>query len=90
MVKKLIILGGGESGVGSAILGKSMGYDVFLSDGGKLKEKYVQELKSHDIEFEDGGHDENRILEADEVMKSPGIPHKNEMVKKILNKDVPI
>lgn len=90
MGKKLIILGGGESGVGSAVLGKLMGYDVFLSDGGKLKEKYILELKHHEIEFEDGGHDENRILDADEVMKSPGIPHKNEIVKKILNKGIPI
>lgn len=90
MGKKLIILGGGESGVGSAVLGKHMGYDVFLSDGGRLKEKYILELKKHDIEFEDGGHDEKRILVADEIMKSPGIPHKNEMVKKIVSKGIPI
>jgi UDP-N-acetylmuramoylalanine--D-glutamate ligase len=87
---KLVILGGGESGVGSAVLGKLTGYDVFLSDAGELKEKYRQELVEHGIDFEQGGHNEARILGADEVMKSPGIPHKNEMVKKLLAKGVPL
>ncbi|HSF45910.1 MAG TPA: UDP-N-acetylmuramoyl-L-alanine--D-glutamate ligase, partial [Chitinophagaceae bacterium] len=79
-----------ESGVGSAILGKLEGYDVFLSDAGELKEKYRKGLEEHGIEFEQGGHDEDRILGADEVMKSPGIPHKNEMVKKLMAKGVPL
>jgi UDP-N-acetylmuramoylalanine--D-glutamate ligase len=87
---KLVILGGGESGVGSAVLGKLAGYDVFLSDAGELKEKYRKELAEHGIDFEQGGHDESRILGADEVMKSPGIPHKNEMVKKLIAKGVPL
>jgi UDP-N-acetylmuramoylalanine--D-glutamate ligase len=87
---KLVILGGGESGVGSAVLGKLQGYEVFLSDAGKLKEKYRKELEEHGIGYEEGSHDEARILEADEVMKSPGIPHKNEMVKKLLAKGVPL
>jgi UDP-N-acetylmuramoylalanine--D-glutamate ligase len=87
---KLVILGGGESGVGSAVLGKLAGYDVFLSDAGELKEKYRKELAEHGIDFERGGHDEVRILGADEVMKSPGIPHKNEMVKKLMAKGVPL
>lgn len=87
---KLVILGGGESGVGSAVLGKLAGYDVFLSDAGELKEKYRQELVEHGIDFEQGGHNEARILGADEVMKSPGIPHNNEMVKKLLAKGVPL
>jgi len=87
---KLVILGGGESGVGSAVLGKLAGYDVFLSDAGELKEKYRKELAEHGIDFEQGGHDEARILGADEVMKSPGIPHKNEMVKKLIAKGVPL
>jgi UDP-N-acetylmuramoylalanine--D-glutamate ligase len=87
---KLVILGGGESGVGSAVLGKLQGYDVFLSDAGQLKEKYRQELGDYGIDFEEGRHDESRILAAEEVMKSPGIPHKNEMVKKLLAKGVPL
>jgi UDP-N-acetylmuramoylalanine--D-glutamate ligase len=87
---KLVILGGGESGVGSAVLGKLAGYEVFLSDAGELKEKYLKELTEHGIDFEQGGHDEARILGADEVMKSPGIPHKNEMVKKLIAKGVPL
>jgi UDP-N-acetylmuramoylalanine--D-glutamate ligase len=87
---KLVILGGGESGVGSAVLGKLAGYDVFLSDAGELKEKYRKELSEHGIDFEQGGHYEARILGADEVMKSPGIPHKNEMVKKLIAKGVPL
>jgi len=90
MMKRVVILGGGESGVGSAVLGKLTGYDVFLSDAGELKEKYRQELVEHGIDFEQGGHNEARILGADEVMKSPGIPHKNEMVKKLLAKGVPL
>jgi UDP-N-acetylmuramoylalanine--D-glutamate ligase len=87
---KLVILGGGESGVGSAVLGKLQGYDVFLSDAGQLKEKYRQELGEYGINYEEGGHDEARILGADEVMKSPGIPHKNEMVKKLVARGVPL
>jgi UDP-N-acetylmuramoylalanine--D-glutamate ligase len=87
---KLVILGGGESGVGSAVLGKLQGYDVFLSDAGQLKQKYRQELGEYGINYEEGGHDEARILGADEVMKSPGIPHKNEMVKKLVARGVPL
>lgn len=90
MNHKLIILGGGESGVGAAILGKKVGYDVFLSDGGKLKDSYRQELNDHGIAFEEGQHSEQKILSADEVMKSPGIPEKNEMVKQIRKKGIPV
>jgi UDP-N-acetylmuramoylalanine--D-glutamate ligase len=86
----MVILGGGESGVGAALLGKQKGYDVFLSDAGSLKENYRNELKDAGIEFEEGKHDESRILAADEVMKSPGIPEKNEMVKKIRAKGIAI
>jgi UDP-N-acetylmuramoylalanine--D-glutamate ligase len=89
-VHRLVILGGGESGVGSAILGKKEGYDVFLSDGGSLKENYKTELKSHGIAFEEGIHSTERILEADEVMKSPGIAEKNEIVKSIRKKGIPV
>jgi UDP-N-acetylmuramoylalanine--D-glutamate ligase len=83
--KKLIILGSGESGIGSALLAKQKGYDVFVSDGGTIKEHYKKELIENKIEFEEGGHNEEKILSANEVMKSPGISDKNELVKKIRN-----
>jgi UDP-N-acetylmuramoylalanine--D-glutamate ligase len=87
---KLVVLGGGESGVGAAILAKQKGYDVFLSDGGKLKEVYKNELQQHAILFEEGGHTAATILQANEVVKSPGIPEKNEMVKAIRSAGIPI
>lgn len=90
MAKRLVILGGGESGVGAAILGKQQGYDVFVSDGGSLKTNYRNELEQAGIEFEEGQNTEEKILSADEVMKSPGIPEKNEMVKKIRKKGIPV
>jgi UDP-N-acetylmuramoylalanine--D-glutamate ligase len=90
MSKKLVILGGGESGVGAAMLGKQQGYSVFVSDAGMIRENYKQELSALDIEFEEGKHSEERILQADEVMKSPGIPEKNELVKKIRAKNIDI
>jgi len=90
MAKRLIILGGGESGVGAAILGKQKGYDVFLSDAGTIADKYRKELEEYDIAYESGGHSEATILQADEVMKSPGIPEKNELVKKIRKQGIRI
>jgi len=86
----MVILGGGESGVGAALLAKQKGYDVFVSDSGSLKEDYRSELKQAGIEFEESGHDEKRILRSDEVMKSPGIPEKNEMVRKIRAKGIEV
>ncbi len=86
----LVILGGGESGVGAALLGKQKGYRVFLSDGGLLNEIYKKELFKNNIEFEEGGHTEEKILNADEIVKSPGIPEKNELVKKIRQKGIPV
>lgn len=86
----MVILGGGESGVGAAILAKQKGYEVFVSDGGNIPEKYKKELEEKGIEYESGTHTESRILEADEIMKSPGIPEKNELVKKIRKKGIPI
>lgn len=83
MGKRLVILGGGESGVGAAILAKQQGLHVFVSDGGLIKDHYKQELESFEIAFEEGGHNEEHILIADEVMKSPGIPEANVLVKKI-------
>ncbi|SJZ73010.1 UDP-N-acetylmuramoyl-L-alanine--D-glutamate ligase [Sediminibacterium ginsengisoli] len=90
MYKKLVILGGGESGVGAALLGKKNGYEVFLSDGGALKPKYRQELIDNGIDFEEGQHTAEKILSATEVMKSPGIPEKNEMVKQIRKQGIPV
>src|SRR6186713_1961885 len=90
MNKKLVILGGGESGVGAALLAKQKGYDVFLTDESSLKEIYRNELLNAGIEFEEGRHTEEKILTADEVMKSPGIPEKNELVKKIRSKGIPV
>lgn len=90
MAKKLVILGAGESGVGTALLAKQKGYAVFISDGGAIKANFQKELEEGGIEFESGSHNVERILAADEVMKSPGIPEKNEMVKAIRAKGIPI
>ena len=81
--KKLVILGGGESGVGTALLGKAKGYDVFVSDNQKIKKKYKDVLLNNEIEFEDEQHTESKILNADVIMKSPGIPDKVALVKQI-------
>ena len=90
MSKRLVILGAGESGVGAAILGKQKGYDVFVSDGGPVKQNYQDELNKYGIAWEGAQHTEERILDADEVMKSPGIPEKNELVKTIRKKGIPV
>ncbi len=87
---RLVILGSGESGVGAALLGKQHGYEVFVSDGGKIKEIYKNELTHAGIEFEEGGHTTEKILNATEVVKSPGIPEKNELVKQIRAKGIPV
>ena len=88
--QRLVILGGGESGVGTALLGKANGYDVFISDKGKIKEKYKQVLLHNEIEWEDETHTESKILNADIVMKSPGIPDKVVLVKAIRDKGIQI
>ncbi len=90
MAKKLVILGGGESGVGAAVLAKLKGYEVLVSDGGSLKEIYRNELDAAGIEWEQGAHSVERILEADEIVKSPGIPEKNDLVKQIRKKGIPV
>ncbi len=90
MAKKLVILGAGESGVGTALLAKQKGYDVFVSDASAIKAPYQKELEDNQIPFESGTHDVERILAADEVMKSPGIPEKNELVKAIRAKGIPV
>ncbi len=90
MKKKIVILGAGESGIGTAILAKQQGFEVFVSDGGVIKENYKSDLLINSIEFEEGLHTEEKILSADVVMKSPGIPEKNELVKKIRAKGIEI
>ncbi len=90
MSKKIIILGAGESGVGAALLAKQKGYNVFVSDASAIKPIYQSELEANHIPFESGTHDVERILEADEVMKSPGIPEKSELVKQIRAKGIPV
>ena len=90
MSKRFVILGGGESGVGAALLAKQQGYDVFLSDASSLSNEYRNELQEAGIAFEEGKHTESQILNADEVMKSPGIPEKATMVKKIREKGIPV
>lgn len=89
-MKRLVVLGGGESGVGTAILGKQKGYEVFVSDKGKIKEKYINVLEHFDIDWEAEGHTEGKILNADLVMKSPGIPDTVPVVKALLAKGIPI
>ena len=90
MDKRLVILGGGESGVGAALLGVKEGYNVLLMDESSLKDGYRKELQQAKIEFIENGIDEGRLLSADEVVKSPGIPDKNAWIKKIREKEIPV
>ena len=88
--QRLVILGGGESGVGTALLAKTKGFDVFVSDKGEIKENYKQVLVQNDIEWEDEKHSEEKILNANIVMKSPGIPDKAPLVKQIREKGIKV
>lgn len=90
MAEKLVVLGGGESGAGAAVLGKVKGMDVILSDMGKIPEKYRRMLQDEDIRFEEGGHTESLLLDADIVVKSPGIPPTAPLVKKFMEKGTPV
>jgi UDP-N-acetylmuramoylalanine--D-glutamate ligase len=90
MKKKVVILGGGESGTGAALLAKHKGYDVFVSDQGELKEKYKTELKAQQIPFEEGQHSIDTILNTSLIIKSPGVPDKNEIVKKAREKGIEV
>ncbi len=90
-MKRLVVLGGGESGIGTAILGKKKGYDVFVSDFGKIKQNYKDVLITNDIAWEEETHTEALILNADVVMKSPGIPEKKSIiVRKLIEKGIPV
>ena len=88
--KKIVILGAAESGVGSAILARKLGLEVFVSDLGKIADKYKKELQDRNIEFEEGQHTESRILAASEVIKSPGIPEKAAIIKALHNINIPV
>ncbi|GET46685.1 UDP-N-acetylmuramoyl-L-alanine--D-glutamate ligase [Capnocytophaga felis] len=89
-MKKLVILGGGESGVGAAILGKKEGWDVFLSDKSKVADRYANVLNQHNIRWEENKHTESEILSADSIIKSPGIPDKVEIIKKAKEKGIEV
>jgi UDP-N-acetylmuramoylalanine--D-glutamate ligase len=90
MSKKIAILGAGESGTGAAVLAKKQGFRVWLSDSGKIKEKYKNVLSHYEIAFEEGRHTEEEILDADEVIISPGIPLTTALVRKIKAKMIPV
>ena len=89
-MKKIAILGGGVSGCGSAVLAKKQGFEVFLSDFGTIEPQYKAKLEEWGVPYEEGGHTEDRILDADEVIKSPGIPDKAPIVKALAAKGVPV
>ena len=90
MKKKIVILGAGESGAGSAVLAQKHGFDVFVSDKGQIKENYRVILDNYSIKWEEGNHNEAIILEADEVIKSPGIREDTPIIKKIREKGIPV
>ena len=89
-MKRIVILGAGESGAGAAVLAKKQGFDVFVSDMSAIAEKYKKQLDSHAISWEEGQHTASMILNADEIIKSPGIPDTAPMVAKAIDADIPI
>ena len=89
-MKRIVVLGAAESGAGAAVLAKKEGFDVFVSDMSAIKDKYKELLNSHEIVWEEGHHTEELILNADEVIKSPGIPENAPMILKIKKKHIPI
>ncbi len=90
MKKKAVILGAGESGVGSAILAKKQGFEVFVTDSGIIKENYKNVLTKYEISFEEGKHPEEKILKADLAIKSPGIPDKIALIKNLKENGIPV
>lgn len=87
---KIVILGAAESGVGAAVLAKVKGFEVFVSDNGNIKPDYKETLSKWDIPFEEGGHTPGKVLDAHEVVKSPGIPSSAPLVKELSAKGIPI
>jgi UDP-N-acetylmuramoylalanine--D-glutamate ligase len=90
MKKKIVILGAGESGAGSAVLAQKNGFDVFVSDKGQIKDNYREILDNHKIKWEEGNHNEIVILSADEVIKSPGIPENAPIIIRLHEKGIPV
>ncbi len=90
MKKRIVVLGAGESGAGAAVLAKKEGFDVFVSDMSLIKDKYRKLLDDHQIEWEEGHHTEEKILNADEIIKSPGIPDSAPMIQKLIHQHTPI
>ena len=88
--KKIVVLGAGESGVGAAVLAQKKGFDVFVSDSSPIKESYRSMLIQTGIEYEEGHHSEERILSADEIIKSPGIPNDAPMIIQLTEKGIPV
>jgi UDP-N-acetylmuramoylalanine--D-glutamate ligase len=89
-MKRIVILGAAESGVGAAVLAKKQGFDVFVTDMGQIKPHYKEMLDSRGIMWEEGHHTEDLVLNANEIIKSPGIPDKAPMVKKVIAAGIPI
>ena len=90
MAKRIVILGAGESGAGAAVLAKKQGFDTFVSDMSAIKDKYKAMLDERNIPWEEGKHTEELILNADEVIKSPGIPNEAPMIQKLMAQGTPI
>jgi UDP-N-acetylmuramoylalanine--D-glutamate ligase len=90
LMKNIVILGAGESGVGAALLAQKLGFKVFVSDKSAIKDNFRAELDAANIEYESGSHDENRIFEADQIVKSPGIPDKIELIQALILRGLPI
>lgn len=89
-MRRLVVLGAAESGVGAAVLAKKKGFDVFVSDRNRIKKEYKKVLSHHDIKFEEGKHSEKLILNADEAVKSPGIPDTARIIQQLKKKKVPV
>ena len=89
-MKRIVILGGGESGVGAAVLAKKQGFDVFLSDFSEIKPQYISMLNEYNISWEEKKHTESLILNADEIIKSPGIPDKAPVIKQLKSLGTPV
>ena len=90
MTRRIVILGAGESGTGAAILAKSKGFETFVSDSSSIKNNYKDELNKYNIEWEEGTHSINRILNANEIIKSPGIPDTAPIIQQVKDKDIPV
>src|SRR5665647_2559032 len=90
MKKRIVILGAGESGAGSAVLAQKQGFDVFVTDSGTIKEKYREMLVTHNIAFEEGKHSMELVMNAGEVIKSPGLHEDNPVVVAVREKNIPV